>query len=375
MENPGGFEIEKQMRKQLQRARMRIEKQIGVCWAGISIQQLRDYSPVDEHESLAIKIRLDRHTSKVDSQKTVSKSSTRESLRNESPGVIKNVKRFDDILDASTNTELSAWHAFFQSNASRTRKFLGHLSRCGDAGKLAAALFRAQKASTRAKAYRSKHKSFAYDRKGELLEDICNLLSKETNSIPWGWGIDEGGYYHDVLYVDLPVGQASFHSTKRFAGPNYQSGWDQTQSTEDNVLAYCELVIESVPPEAKAKSCREVKPKQSFQCFVCRSEKMTSQSKPSGWKWIFVLGEQKLLCSDDCQDGFAKGPGADIYPPNWVFPRGKLAGRKLNEADIEYLQFLATTLKLATSDLCQAASVEIFRRSNATLNESISDRS
>jgi len=45
--------------------------------------------------------------------------------------------------------------------------------------------------------------------------------------ITWGWGVDGKQEYHrDVLYVDLPTGQVSFHQSGRGKGPDYLGEWD-----------------------------------------------------------------------------------------------------------------------------------------------------
>jgi hypothetical protein len=99
----------------------------------------------------------------------------------------------------------------------------------GNAGQVAVELFRAQKASERAKVYRGGgYRGAAYDRKNWALSRLCNALTASQNlGITWGWGLDEKtpGFEH-VLYVDLPTGQVSFHSGHRMEGPGYPGQWD-----------------------------------------------------------------------------------------------------------------------------------------------------
>ena len=44
-----------------------------------------------------------------------------------------------------------------------------------------------------------------------------------------GWGIDKAGFLRDVLYIDLPFGQVSFHSEQRYTGPAepVKASWDE----------------------------------------------------------------------------------------------------------------------------------------------------
>lgn len=104
--------------------------------------------------------------------------------------------------------------AFEASDAALTRRVLKRLEALGPMGCIAAQLFRAQKASSRAKKHRGDYVDYAYGRKGDCLEQLCALLSTQSDLL-WGWGIDDdvGGFKpQHILYIDLPKGQASFHS-------------------------------------------------------------------------------------------------------------------------------------------------------------------
>jgi hypothetical protein len=86
-------------------------------------------------------------------------------------------------------------------------------------------------ADSRAKVYRGavrgrgSFREMAYDRKQDALINFCDLL--EPTAYIWGWGIDDKQQLHKhVLYVDLPTGQVSFHSSERGAGPDYSKPWD-----------------------------------------------------------------------------------------------------------------------------------------------------
>lgn len=134
---------------------------------------------------------------------------------------------------------------FIGSNAVLTRRVLRQLEAIGPVGSIAAQLFRAQKASGRAKQYRGDYVDYACDRKGESLKRLCDLLVQQ-DELTWGWGIDgkmdEYGPRH-VLYVDLPRGQASFHSVKRYTGPDYGGTWDAKHDSETNVIDFGERVL------------------------------------------------------------------------------------------------------------------------------------
>lgn len=140
------------------------------------------------------------------------------------------------------------------SNGAATRVFLTRVGRIGPRGRLAAALFRAQKASERAKRYRgsvringqrANYRELAYQRKGNALAVVCDVLcALNGDEIRWGWGRDEVQLECPwVLYVELPTGQVSFHSPHRYAGPEYTSPWDGVRGVSpERILAFCDQV-------------------------------------------------------------------------------------------------------------------------------------
>lgn len=141
---------------------------------------------------------------------------------------------------------MTAKQAFNGSDAAVTRGFLKRLESCGQEGVIAAALFRCQKASTRAKMYRGSHRDLAYDRKSEVMETLCQILD-ESGTLRFGWKIDPlQDYAPWVLYVDLPLGQVSFHSLERGTGPDYPGVWDRESASESRIVAFCDDVLSEV---------------------------------------------------------------------------------------------------------------------------------
>ena len=118
------------------------------------------------------------------------------------------------------------------SDGEATKALYARLEACGQAGFIAVQLFRACKASERAKVYRggnsqSSYRRLAYDRKQWSLDNLCAALMTETLGIAWGWGVDREQPVHcHVLYIDLPTGQVSFHAGARSRGPDYPGQWD-----------------------------------------------------------------------------------------------------------------------------------------------------
>lgn len=121
------------------------------------------------------------------------------------------------------------------SDGEATKRLYERLARIGPAGEVALQLFRAQKASERAKLYRGglrgrgSFRSMAYQRKQWAMDNLAQvLLTHGANlGIDWGWSVDEQQDYHStVLYVDIPCGQVSFHTAHRGQGPEYLGKWD-----------------------------------------------------------------------------------------------------------------------------------------------------
>lgn len=119
------------------------------------------------------------------------------------------------------------------SNGDATRGLYFSLEKLGPAGIMAVNIFRACKASERAKKYRGGgYRVEAYQKKDWSLGNLCDALNDHANrfEITWGWGTDPKaiGYEH-VLYIDLPTGQMSFHNARRISGPDYQGKWDEVR--------------------------------------------------------------------------------------------------------------------------------------------------
>ena len=126
---------------------------------------------------------------------------------------------------------------FQGSDSARTRKFLTHLEKQGQPGRIAAALFRSQKASSKAKLYSGgiersngefhSYRSLSYQKKSRSLKELCSLLLVDSAGIVWGWGRDDANPHAPrVLYLELPTGQVRFHSAERLAGPDYPGNLD-----------------------------------------------------------------------------------------------------------------------------------------------------
>jgi hypothetical protein len=154
---------------------------------------------------------------------------------------------------------MTAKRVFDGNNGAATRAYLAGLSARGPNGQLAAMLFRAQKASIRAKAYTGStvdrygrnrsYRSLAYDKKNWALSHLVDMLMR----LPWppgewGWGLDPAQTQcPHVLYVDLPVGQVSFHSSGRLDGPTYPGKWDGRRGVgSDRIIAFCDQVMGEV---------------------------------------------------------------------------------------------------------------------------------
>ena len=119
---------------------------------------------------------------------------------------------------------------------------------------------RAQKASTRAKKYRGgisgvgSFSDLAYQRKSECLIRLCECLLNGAGdcvaivTIRWGWKIDPlQPHAKWVLYIDLPNGQVSFHSTERFGGPDYPAEFDGAHASADRIISFCNFVFMNPP--------------------------------------------------------------------------------------------------------------------------------
>ena len=149
-------------------------------------------------------------------------------------------------------------HVYSASDGALTKRFYAELETRGFIGRVAVALFRAHKCSSRAKVYRGgirgkgSFKSMAYDRKAWSLAQLCELLERENPmGIVWGWKRDPmGGPHAWVLYVEIPTGQVSFHSPDRGKGPDYQGEWDGLRGAgEGRVVEFCRSVLSTSPQQ------------------------------------------------------------------------------------------------------------------------------
>lgn len=149
---------------------------------------------------------------------------------------------------------MKALEVFAGSDGALTREYYSRLSLRGPIGEIAMNLFRAQKCSTRAKKYRGgirgkgSYSSMAYDRKAWSMEELCRILGHHGQQfkISYGWKLDttQQGRADWVLYINLPQGQVSFHSTARYGGPDYPGDWDRQRMSEARILAFCDEVWE-----------------------------------------------------------------------------------------------------------------------------------
>ena len=136
---------------------------------------------------------------------------------------------------------------YLASDAEATRQLYADLAERGPAGELAVNLMRACKKSERAKVYRGQRfRSASYDGKQWAMGEICRLLLQNTGLVSaWGWKVDpEQPYHSQVLYVELPTGQVSFHTAVRGAGPDFPGEWDgQRDRASARVCAWAAQIL------------------------------------------------------------------------------------------------------------------------------------
>lgn len=144
------------------------------------------------------------------------------------------------------------------SDGDATKALYARLEQLGPRGVVALNLFRAQKNSERAKVYRGGgYRGAAYDRKQWAMDNLCTVLGAEAEAlnIRWGWGRDEKAVnFENVLYVYLPegIGQVSFHTHQRGAGPDFAGDWDGAKGkSPERILRFCAWVLQG---EARAAS-------------------------------------------------------------------------------------------------------------------------
>lgn len=135
------------------------------------------------------------------------------------------------------------------SDGEATKRLYAALEARASIGGIATNLFRAQKCSARAKVYRGGgFKSAAYERKDWALGLLCDALDNYALpvGIQWGWKVDANTPgYSQVLYIDLPNGQVSFHAARRHKGPEYSRDWDgQRGASPERIVAFCQAVLD-----------------------------------------------------------------------------------------------------------------------------------
>jgi hypothetical protein len=135
------------------------------------------------------------------------------------------------------------------SDGDATKALYARLEQLGPVGIVACNLFRAAKNSERAKVYRGRgHRGAAYDRKDWAIGNLAEALGAHAEGLGlvWGWGLDTAQPFHkDVLYVDLPTGQVSFHTSGRRDGPDYPGAWDEMQGQSAGRI--CSFVARVLP--------------------------------------------------------------------------------------------------------------------------------
>jgi hypothetical protein len=145
---------------------------------------------------------------------------------------------------------MDALEVYKGSDAALTKRYYALLALSGAIGDIAINLFRAQKASARAKVYRGGgYRGMAYDKKNWAIEQLCKaLLTHPETGITFGWKLDPKMVaLHEaakwVLYVDLPDGQVSFHNVKRYAGQDYPGEWDgKLNVSGQRIINFCNRV-------------------------------------------------------------------------------------------------------------------------------------
>jgi hypothetical protein len=146
------------------------------------------------------------------------------------------------------------------NGAETTGLYLRLEEQLGQIGGLAVNLFRAQKASERAKKYRGgnghgSYRAQAYERKQWALDNLCAALSDHAAEagVAWGWGEDSKQPVHKaVLYIDLPTGQVSFHTSDRGEGPSYPGQWDGIRDASAvRILRWIARLLDAAQAPAK----------------------------------------------------------------------------------------------------------------------------
>lgn len=134
------------------------------------------------------------------------------------------------------------------SSGEATTALYNRLEQLGLVGVVAINLFRACKASERAKVYRGRgYRGAAYAKKQWSLDNVAGGMTAHATKlgIVWGWGYDAKAVnFEHVLYVDLPTGQCSFHTDARGQGPDYPCQWDGLrEQSADRIVRWCARLL------------------------------------------------------------------------------------------------------------------------------------
>jgi hypothetical protein len=153
-----------------------------------------------------------------------------------------------------TNDELSPAAIYAGSDGEATKALYARLEGMGRDGLVAMNLFRACKASERAKKYRRKFKGLAYEKKNWSLKLLCDALASSDRT--WGWAEDPEQEFHRwVLYVELPTGQVSFHAAQPLTPHPYHGHWDGTYLSAERIVRYVEMILGVKPEILKINQC------------------------------------------------------------------------------------------------------------------------
>lgn len=137
------------------------------------------------------------------------------------------------------------------SDGDATKALYADLEKHGPAGLVALNLFRACKCSSRAKGYSRRYKGEAYGRKQWSMRNLCDILGQhgEALGISWGWMEDPDQPFHNqVLYIDIPTGQVSFHTDVRGKGPDYYRSWDGVRDAAHvRICQWVQAILDGSP--------------------------------------------------------------------------------------------------------------------------------
>jgi hypothetical protein len=88
----------------------------------------------------------------------------------------------------------------------------------------------------------------AYGKKQWSMDKLCSVLFDHSKAlgINWGWKRDDnaGGFHDWVLYVDLPTGQVSYHTSARGMGPDYSGEWDGVRGeSNERLIKWVDTIV------------------------------------------------------------------------------------------------------------------------------------